>query len=210
MKPSVAVIHGLFMNELVMKPLAKRISKKGFSTKTLGYSSFSFDTEALFIKLDNFFKEKGEVYIVAWSLGGIVARQYLERGSKESHNVKCVITLGTPHQGSSAAQKIFGKIPELFHPNAIEPLLRTYDAWELKTPLHSIAGSTHNGWRDLPLVKNSDSLVTIEETRIKGMSSHDTFNTNHSGLILSKKVANKVCEILIEHTTQKRPLTIYS
>ena len=141
----VAVIHGVFMNKLVMRPLSTRIEEGGYKTLSIHYDSFNFNLEGIFKTLDAFFDGEEHVAIVGWSLGGLIARAYLERNSSGAKKVQKVITLGTPHKRSHMARFFFSPLPNILRPGASTLLLHSHQSWDFECPLYSIAGSNNKG-----------------------------------------------------------------
>lgn len=180
-----------------MLPLASRLEKAGFDTLSLQYNSFTFDLSDLFEDIDEFALKYGSFSIVAWSLGGLITRKYVSE--ERCGNLKEVITLGTPHRGSSIAKAVFEGLPLQLHPNAVDTLLEKHDSWDYEIPLYSIAGVKNVGLFSLIIDEVADGTVTVQETKLKGMRSHHLVKTNHTGLPLSKDVAELVKNILREH-----------
>tara|TARA_B100002049_G_C16084736_1_gene378816 strand:+ start:3560 stop:4171 length:612 start_codon:yes stop_codon:yes gene_type:complete len=192
----VAVIHGVFMNKLVMRPLSTRIEEGGYKTLSIHYDSFNFNLEGIFKTLDAFFDGEEHVAIVGWSLGGLIARAYLERNSSGAKKVQKVITLGTPHKRSHMARFFFSPLPNILRPGASTLLLHSHQSWDFECPLYSIAGSNNKGLFWLLSSSDSDGTVEIEETMIEGMALHLIRNKTHAGLIFSRDVAKDVLSIL--------------
>lgn len=196
MSYAIVVLHGIFAHELVMTPLARRLAKQGHDVCNLSYNSFSLDEGKLFSSIDDHFKDKENTAIVGWSLGGLLAREYLTRGSVEAKAVKKVITLGTPNKGSSIAKTIANIVPNSLHPAASKFLLEEHSAWPHKAELHAVAGSIKYSVLPPFIHDQSDRLVRVHETQLGGMCSHKVFNHDHFALIFSRDVAEHVIGIL--------------
>ena len=106
-KPTVVLIHGLSANRLLMIPLAWRLRRAGFKTRTFGYLSSIGSVEwhaKRFGKFLNRLNEDSlvsEIHIVAHSLGGIVTRQALLDSTPDK--IRRFVMLAPPNQGSPAA-----------------------------------------------------------------------------------------------------------
>jgi len=196
MTQPVIIIHGIFSKKIIMTPLAKRLSKDGREVLNIQYNTFAINMDDIFDKIDKFLETRDKATIIGWSLGGLIARTYLENKSKNSSSIKRVITLGTPHTGSSVATKLTKYLPSNLIPRSVEILLVQHDTWHFNIPLHSIAGNLPIGMFSYIATKDSDSAVEIEETKINGMSTFDIFPVTHLGLIFSKRVTSRVKELL--------------
>nr|WP_171022259.1 triacylglycerol lipase [Thalassotalea litorea] len=188
------------MNRLIMAPMALRLEKLGWEVDNLSYPSTSSDKAALFDVLAESVGE-GPVVMVGHSLGGLVIKDFLEHRKVSEVKVPLVITLGTPHQGATIAEDLaklniqgmlgsspqFGLLPSHYEPE-----------WDLPNKLISIAGNVKIGarplldrvWRDS--VEESDGTVSVEETRIEGMSEHILVQQTHTSMVYSKDVLRLV------------------
>jgi pimeloyl-ACP methyl ester carboxylesterase len=192
----VVILHGLYMSGFVMLPLSKRITQLGFETLNLSYKSLSPDKQAIFAQIDAFIAEQNTAF-VCHSLGGLIARAYLEANSDQAQYVKKVITLGTPHKGASIAKHIKEKGFDLLLKNSVEFLTSDNHDWPFNAKLYSIAGDLPIGL--MPFIKKnseSDGTVLLDETKLKGMAEHKVFHLSHTSLIYSSKVVDYIESIL--------------
>jgi pimeloyl-ACP methyl ester carboxylesterase len=192
----VVVLHGLYMSGLVMRPLCRRLHKQGYQTLNLTYNTLSPDLDTICTRIDQFIDNEPTAF-VCHSMGGLIARRYLERNSKQSHWVDSVITLGTPHKGSHLAREIHDSRFKGMLKNSIEYLLADNHHWPFKARLYSIAGDLPVGL--MPLLSRdsiSDGTVLIDETRVTGMTEHKVFPLSHTSLIYSRRVLNYIVETL--------------
>lgn len=197
----VVILHGLYMSGFVMLPLSKRITKLGFKTLNLSYQSLSPNKEDIFQQIDEFIDGENTAF-VCHSMGGLIARAYLEANSKQAVNVKKVITLGTPHKGATIAKHMKEKGFELFLKNSVEFLLSENHDWPFNAKLYSIAGDLPLGL--MPFIKKnsqSDGTVLLDETKLKGMAEHKVFHLSHTSLIYSHKVMDYIESILSSQKT---------
>jgi triacylglycerol lipase len=102
----IILVHGIIHNRSAFVRLKRRMEKRGWiNVFTLNYSTFHGNifqmVEELTQKVEKVRKQTGssQVDIVAHSLGGIVARTYMSLGEGRG-NVRKLVTLGTPHQGT--------------------------------------------------------------------------------------------------------------
>ncbi|GAA79849.1 cob(I)alamin adenosyltransferase [Pseudoalteromonas sp. BSi20495] len=109
----VIVLHGLYMSGFVMRPLCSRLEESGVKVLNLTYNTLDPNRDAIFAQIDEFIAGEPSA-LVCHSMGGLVARAYLEANSVASQHITKVVTLGTPHQGSHIAQKMKQKGFESF------------------------------------------------------------------------------------------------
>lgn len=199
----VVVLHGLYMSGLVMHPLCRRLNRQGYVTLNLTYNTLSPDMDAICERIDAFVDDEPTAF-VCHSMGGLIARRYLERNSEQSRWVDPVITLGTPHKGSSLAKEINASKLKGLLKNSIDYLLADNRHWPFQARLYSIAGDLPVGL--MPLLSpesESDGTVLIDETRVTGMSAHKVFPLSHTSLIYSRRVLAYILEVLALETDSR-------
>ncbi|MCG9758969.1 MULTISPECIES: alpha/beta fold hydrolase [Pseudoalteromonas] len=193
---SIVVLHGLYMSGFVMRPLSARLGKSGYRILNLSYNTLTPNIDEICAAIDTFVGDRPAA-LVCHSMGGLVARAYLERGSATSKQVKKVVTLGTPHKGSAIAKHMHDKGLELLLKNSVEFLLSNNQDWPFDAKLYSIAGDLPIGL--MPLLQKgsqSDGTVLLEETKLSGMAEHKVFHLSHTSLIYSRAVMDYICELL--------------
>jgi pimeloyl-ACP methyl ester carboxylesterase len=102
----ILLVHGMIDNRAIFRVLRRRLRRRGFGTlRAVNYSPvtndvrqaarvFGAEVEAA-VALTGYER----VHVIAHSLGGLIARYYIQRlGGDE--RVHTLVTLGTPHQGS--------------------------------------------------------------------------------------------------------------
>ncbi|MBU77120.1 alpha/beta hydrolase [Pseudoalteromonas sp. PAR1] len=192
----VVVLHGLYMSGFVMRPLCARLEKSGLKILNLTYNTLSPDRAAIFNKIDRFINGKPTA-LVCHSMGGLVARAYLEANSLQSRHVEKVITLGTPHKGSHIAKQMQQKGFEMLLKNSVEFLLSENGDWPFNAKLYSIAGDLPIGL--MPLIAKgsvSDGTVLIDETKLNGMAEHKVFHLSHTSMIYSRQVMDYIIKLI--------------
>ncbi|MFD9128313.1 esterase/lipase family protein [Kitasatospora sp. NPDC059571] len=105
----VLLLHGLADNRAVFTPLRRALHRHGWThLHALNYSPLTRDVRAAAVLLARHVEwavqahDGGPVALVGHSLGGLIARYYVQRlGGHEL--APAVITLATPHEGTSAA-----------------------------------------------------------------------------------------------------------
>jgi triacylglycerol lipase len=106
----VLLVHGMVDNRSIFTLLRRSLRRCGFGhVRTVNYSVFTSDirvaAEALGRAVEETCEQTGydRVHVVAHSLGGVVARHYVQRQGGDAR-VHTLVTLGAPHSGTSAAR----------------------------------------------------------------------------------------------------------
>jgi pimeloyl-ACP methyl ester carboxylesterase len=105
----IILVHGIVDNRSVFTLLRRGLRRRGFGRiVTVNYSSISGDIRLLADRLGEIVEQVCEetgferVHVVGHSMGGLVARYYVQRlGGDE--RVHTLVTLGSPHQGTIPA-----------------------------------------------------------------------------------------------------------
>ncbi|URM89971.1 alpha/beta fold hydrolase [Streptomyces sp. MRC013] len=107
-RPPVVLLHGLSDNRSVFVPLHRALARDGTRhVRAVNHSPLICDLRTAAHRLAGHVDElrvrtgHDEVDLVGHSLGGLVARYYVQRLGGAPH-VRTVVTLGTPHGGTSA------------------------------------------------------------------------------------------------------------
>jgi len=106
--PRVVLVHGIFENGNALKPMKKRLEKRGFTCYIPRLfhcdGRGGLDNLAIHLKkdIDAEFGTEEPINIVAFSMGGLVSRYYLQElgGADRCRNF---ITISSPHHGTKAA-----------------------------------------------------------------------------------------------------------
>lgn len=198
----IILLHGLHMHSWVMKPMADMLEQQGFEVALFGYYSVWHTMRQHTQELAAFVARHdtgGTLHFAGHSLGGLVLRHFAaEHPDKISGRI---VTFGTPHQGSRAAQRVCrlglktpvlggsyrgaldGGIPDL--PPHIE--------------LGSIAGNKPHGLgRVLGLHGEHDGTVLVGETRCPNMRDHIVLPVSHSGMLFKSITAEQTAAFLRE------------
>lgn len=199
----IIILHGLYMNSSFMIPMCSMMNHYGYQSYSANYAplgkSLAQNAADLCESLEAF-KGDDEVDFIGHSLGGLLIRhlyQIWPQGFVGSR----VITLGTPHQGSSLAQRT-----QIFFPAFLLGSSWDYGldglspSWDERVPLLSVAGTQSLGIGSmcglLDCTQPNDGVVLVEETKLAGMRAHQTVHKTHLELILSPAVAKICCEWL--------------
>ena len=197
-KPPVVLVPGYLMNRSCMTFLASRLLKSGRSAFTLNIPTTRGVEECasrLAYFVEEVVRETGSVQvdIVAYSLGGLVARYYVER-LKGHARVRRVVTLGTAHRGTELAVLGIGRSARQMKPGS--DLLADLQA----AGLHESVDYTSLWSTFDPFVLPPDSAKLPEPARNVVIP-----DTGHGGLLLSRVFGESVLEALGDHSAQKVP-----
>lgn len=107
--PPVLLLHGFVDNRSVFALLRRFLRRHGWThVQALNYSPLTCDVRAAAALLGRHIEQvcertgHSQVDIVGHSLGGLIARYYVQRLGGDSR-VRTLVTLGTPHSGTRAA-----------------------------------------------------------------------------------------------------------
>ena len=105
----ILLVHGMIDNRSIFTLLRRALHRRGFGqVLTLNYSPFTQDPRAAAARLQRLVEQTCEqtgyerVHVVGHSLGGLVARYYVQRMGGDAR-VHTLVTLGSPHAGTNAA-----------------------------------------------------------------------------------------------------------
>jgi len=205
----VVLLHGLRRTDLSMIRMEKALQEYGYDVINVGYSSTDhviehLATEELAPAIEECcLGREGRVHFVTHSMGGIVLRYYLE--ANELDNLGRVVMLSPPNQGSEVAdwvaenpllQRILGPSTEQLGtgPEAMPSQLGPVDF-----ELGIIAGSrTLNPMFSRMIPGVDDGKVSVERTKVEGMTDFLVVPHSHSYIMLSENVIAQVAHFL-EH-----------
>jgi pimeloyl-ACP methyl ester carboxylesterase len=195
----VVLVHGLWMNGMVMLPFARRLERCGFRVTRHGYRSVSRGLRENVRILAAVCGQCSEpLHLVGHSLGGPVILTMLQ---EHPHiPVRRVVLLGPPYSDSAAAHRLERDAWSR------RVLGRTIQDW-LRQPrpqvphgveLGVIAGDVSFGLGRLfvTLVGPNDGVVTLDETRVPGAADSVVLHTSHTAMLISPSVARAACTFL--------------
>ncbi|MGZ2358697.1 alpha/beta fold hydrolase [Streptomyces sp. 372A] len=115
-RPPVVFLHGFIDNRSVFVLLRRSLARHGWThLESLNYSPLTSDVRAAAELLDRHIEDicartgHPRVDIVGHSLGGLIARYYVQRLAGD-RRVRTLVTLGTPHAGTAVAP-LAGALP---------------------------------------------------------------------------------------------------
>ena len=120
----ILLVHGLVDNRSVFTLLRRALRRRGFGhVLTVNYSPFTQDVRAAAARLACLVEQTCEqtgherVHVVGHSLGGVVARYYVQRLGGDAR-VHTLVTLGSPHGGTWAAHLLPSRLVRQLRPGS--------------------------------------------------------------------------------------------
>ena len=201
----VILLHGLARSDASMSRMQSSLEEAGYRAINISYPSRQHSIDQLaekavaqgLARCD----QADTVSFVTHSMGGILVRQYLSLNTID--NLKHVVMLGPPNQGSEVVDQL-GDFPgfELFN----GPAGMQLGTGEMSVPnklgpanfsLGIIAGTkTINLMLSQILPKPNDGKVSVNSTRLEGMSDHLAMPVTHTFMMSDKQVIQQVLHFL--------------
>jgi len=195
----VVLVHGLLMSGLDLTLLARRLRRCGFATRIFSYASVRGDIDDSVERLYRFItaQRPRTLHLVGHSLGGLLIRLLLERHPELPPGR--VVTLGTPHNGSVVARRLWRRRwGRRLIGGSAATLAGAVPPWRGARPLGSIAGRLPLGvgvfMHGLP--RPNDGTVAVAETQLDGMDDHMVLPLSHMALVVSAASARQTCRFL--------------
>jgi pimeloyl-ACP methyl ester carboxylesterase len=186
----VVLLHGILRRATSMKLLEEALAAAGYRVLNLDYPSRHQSLSEIVAGLHEPIRAfaaglAGNLHFVTHSMGGLVARAYLNRFRPE--RLGRVVMLAPPNEGSEVADLLQRN---WFYRSAFGPAggeLATRRSEELcgllgtvDYPLGVIAGDRSlYVFASLVLPGPNDGRVSVERTRVAGMSDHLVLHTSH-------------------------------
>lgn len=195
---TIVLVHGLWMSGFQLRVLKHRLeADRHFRVAAFSYPSLnamSHHARSLleFARAQN----ASELHFVGHSLGGLVILRALQL--TDDLPPGRVVLLGTPSQGSKAAQGVarvvpFGRVILGAAINAECIDCHEPREWRGHRDVGVIAGSMGLGLGRLfaDLNADHDGTVLVQETLLPGAKDHIIVSTSHTGMLFSTEVAEQ-------------------
>lgn len=194
------LVHGLWMGRAIWLLLARRLRREGFRVASFAYPSVRQGLTESARALEAFVRERRatRAHLVGHSMGGLVVLRML----RDAHSAALgrVVLLGCPVAGCSAAERLgrsragrllLGAALPQWTPAEAAPTVRRFETG-------AIAGTRRFGVGSvlLRLPRPNDGVVMVDETVLPGMADHLVLPVSHSGMVISRRVANEVVAFL--------------
>lgn len=196
-KRPILLIHGIFHNHSAFYGLKKRLKRLGWgqvytmnlSTYRKGIVELSEEISQRVNIILNTTKTP-KVDIIAHSLGGIIARYYIQfLGGAEK--IRHCVTLGTPHRGTLLSAIGVGKsIKDLRYQRGIikklnsKPLPKSVKFTSFWSPFDTLVLPPRNA-------KMKENFITLGQVQNIKIT-----QAGHAGFLFSKEVCHKIANIL--------------
>lgn len=184
---TVVFIHGYLANRSCMRPLAQFLKFRGYKNQLdFQYSSKMGVLQAA-IQLKKFLKHYvrgGRIDLVCHSLGGLVARAFLQELGGNRRVDHC-ITIGTPHSGTYNSYWLWSRIGRELRPDS--PLIK-----RLTMSRHQAAQV-----RQLAIVGGADNIIIPRVFAEHTADSIQISGVGHLGLLFSPQVYKIIADRLL-------------
>lgn len=200
---TVILLHGLWMSGFELGVLKRRLQTQSalrpvaFSYPSIGGSMADHASGLIeFARA----QQCDELHFIGHSLGGLVILRALQL-SDDLPPGKAVL-LGTPSQGSKAAQSVARWLPfgrAILGPAALEEIIEAgAREWSGRRDIGVIAGSMGMGLGRLfaDFDADHDGTVSVAETQLPGARDHIVMSTSHTGMLFSADVADQAVHFL--------------
>ena len=198
---AIVLVHGLYVHsDWGMAVLRYRLASMGFAAFRFSYPSVGASPEHNARCLGRFLEriQAPTIHLVGHSLGGLVIR-HLFHLSRELRPGR-VVTLATPHQGSSVAARLAKTSAGLFAlGKSLDHGLRgDAPAWTGARELGVIAGSRSLGLGRMVATLNglNDGTVAVSEASLPNATDLVILPFTHFGMLFSAIVARQVGQFL--------------
>ena len=207
---TVVILHGIGRTSASMNSIETRLREEGYATLNITYPSTELDLDGLADQLgknfltEDFWQRSGIVNFVTHSMGGLLARRYLERNRQDK--VGRVVMLAPPIGGSEVAD-VMQELPlyRWFYGPAGQELTTAAaggaagtDAEEPYYEVGIIAGTKEWPYFVAAFIVPgaSDGRVSVENTKLAGMKDHTTVPATHTFIMARTDVHDQIVHFL--------------
>jgi triacylglycerol lipase len=211
---TVVLLHGWWSGRMHLAGLARRLRRSGFKVVSIGYPSVRMPLEEIGSRLLGHELAKrippdgGNIHFVTHSMGALVLRRHLELNGRD--RLGRVVMLGPPNQGSEAADfwSRSALVRAVAGPNLVAlgtgPGSFARRLPPADFPLLVVAGTRPPHPLVSPLPKPHDGRVSVESTRLVGMTSHHSVRTCHTALPWDREVFDVTVRFLRQGRRETR------
>jgi triacylglycerol lipase len=203
----VILLHGLCRTSRSMAKMERALTEAGYKVRNVNYPSRTASVQKL--ADDAIGKATGDcqregatrIHFVTHSLGGILVRSYLARHSIPSPGR--VVMLAPPNQGSEIVDKLGGLfLFKWINGPAGNELGTDKDSMPNKLgganfPAGIIAGDRSINWmKSLFIPGSNDGIVSVERTRLAGMTDHIVIHATHPLIMRNREAIRQTLQFL--------------
>jgi pimeloyl-ACP methyl ester carboxylesterase len=190
----IVLLHGWVDNRSVFTVLRRQLVRRGFGrVVTMNYSILTHDVPRAAARLGELVERLREeagcdrVHVVGHSMGGLVARYYVQRLGGDAH-VHTLVTLGTPHAGTRTAHLFVGRAVAQLRPGS--EVLR-----ELAAPAPGCRTRVVSFWSDLDamVVPTRSALLEHPDLAVRNVFVR---GVGHNSLPIDGRVVHEIVETL--------------
>ncbi|GAC28334.1 esterase/lipase family protein [Brumicola pallidula] len=204
---AVILLHGLARNASSMNKLERALKENGYQVVNVDYPSTKHDIEALAEwSIGNAIKKvapNSKIHFVTHSMGGILVRQFLRQYKMQ--NLGRVVMLGPPNSGSEIVD-LLQNVPGFKTVNGPAGLQLSAKKTALPNQLGPanfelgiIAGSRSvNLVLSTMLPMPNDGKVSVQSSKLEGMSDHLTMPVTHTFMMRNSAVIAQVI-LFLQH-----------
>jgi pimeloyl-ACP methyl ester carboxylesterase len=199
-REAVLLLHGAWMNPVVMAYLARVLRGEGFAAHALGYRTMRDPLEAHLARVAKRVAQldASRVHLVGHSLGGVIVMRYLQRFADP--RVGRAVLIGSPVAGCRAAASLAESAGgELMMGQSLAVWRQPVDvSVDSRFEVGAIAGTRPLGLGAvvMRLPKPNDGVVCVDETRFPGLRDHIEFPMGHTLMLVSSRVARQTASFL--------------
>ncbi len=211
-KEIVVILHGIAKTSSSMRPVELAVQKEGYKTFSITYPSTDKNLDGIAAYLrekhmtKEFWQSAEKVHVITHSMGGLVARRYLDTYKDKTPEGKLgrVVMLAPPNQGSEVSDLIHKLPPYQWYygpaGNELTTDAQSQNKSDIYYDLGIIAGTKEWPYFVAAFVTpgKSDGRVTVEKTKLKGMKDHVTVNGTHTFIMDRPDVHKQVLHFLKE------------
>jgi len=201
----ILLVHGLIDNRSIFTLLRRTLRRRGFGRViTLNYSPLTQDLRSVAQRLaalvERTCEETGyeRVHVVGHSLGGVVARYYVQRMGGDAR-VHTLCTLGSPHAGTQAAKLWPGGVVRQLRPGS--DLIK-----ELAEPAPGCRTRFVAFWSDLDqlIVPQRAAAIDHPDLQVRNVALR---GVGHMSLPISGEVVHEIATVLAHLDEEGRSAT---
>ncbi|MDB6026810.1 MAG: hypothetical protein JWM68_3033 [Verrucomicrobiales bacterium] len=203
----VILLHGMCRTKRSMQSMEQFLVRAGFHVSNINYPSRSASIDQLSENVigqavaDCRREGASTIHFVTHSLGGILVRSYLAR--HQLPELGRVVMLGPPNRGSEVVDRLHGLwLFQVLNGPAGSELGTGMDSvpnklGAVKFCLGVIAGNRSWNWINSCLIAGrDDGKVSVERTKVEGMTDHIVISTTHPFIMKNRLVMQQTEKFL--------------